>query len=340
MAVNVSIFQLKPGRQRLRCRVTGQRDTYRWIAGTRADAEAAAAVWRAEVEAHGHAPASPAITLGAWLGQLMALNTHLQPATRDFYDGLIKRHFSPISDRRIGRLTPADGVNFQRILLDAGAGAVTVRHCFRLARSALAEAARLRIIPANPFAVVRSVRGRPADVKVPGAAQFNRVMHAAEGRTGLLLRLALASGARRNELLALTWHHVDLAAGTLTIDGALLQRQGAITVKPPKTKAGRRTVTVPPAMSRNCASFAPKPANSRWRRGGRLAACQCWRTPMACRGGRRWRQPRPPSARWPELTCPARCMGCATRTPRRCDRLASTRARCSTGWAMAISARH
>ena len=266
MAVNVSIFQLKPGRQRLRCRVTGQRDTYRWIAGSHADALAAAAVWRAEVEAHGHAPASPAITLGAWIGQLMALNTHLQPATRDFYDGLIKRHFSAISDRRIGRLTPADGVNFQRILLDAGAGAVTVRHCFRLARSALAEAARLRIIPANPFAVVRSVRGRPADVKVPGAAQFNRVMHAAEGRTGLLLRLALASGARRNELLALTWHHVDLATGALTIDGALLQRHGVITVKATKTKAGRRTVTVPPAMVAELRQFRAE--------AGRLALAQ------------------------------------------------------------------
>jgi integrase len=248
MAVSVSIWQLKPGRFRLRCRVTGQRDAYRFVAGTRAEAEAAGAVWQAEIEAHGQAPASPTITLGGWLAQLMALNTHLQPGTRDLYDGLIRRHFSSISGRRIGRLTPADGVNFQRALLDDGCGAVTVRHCFRLARSALAEAARLRIIPANPFAEVRSVRGRPADVKVPSSAQFGGVMHAGDGRTGVLLRLALATGARRNELLRLTWHQVDLAAGTLTIDGALLQRQGVITEKATKTKAGRRTITVPPAM--------------------------------------------------------------------------------------------
>jgi integrase len=248
MAVSVSVWQLKPDRYRLRCRVTGQRDTYRFIAGTRAEADTAAGGWRAEVEAHGRAPASPSITLGAWMQQIMALATHLQPRTRDFYDGLISRHFAAISDRRIGRLTPADGVNFQRTLLDDGCGAVTVRHCFRLARSALAEAARLRIIPANPFAEVRSVRGRPADVKVPHAAQFAGVTHAADGRTGLLLRLALNSGARRNELLALTWHHIDLAAGTMTIGGALLQRQGVISVAATKTKAGRRTIALPPAM--------------------------------------------------------------------------------------------
>jgi hypothetical protein len=31
MAVNFSHYELKPGRWRLRCRVTGQRDTYRFL---------------------------------------------------------------------------------------------------------------------------------------------------------------------------------------------------------------------------------------------------------------------------------------------------------------------
>lgn len=264
MAVNVSLYELKPkpgkpGRWRLRCRVTGQRDTYRFLppASTRSDALAAAAAWRAEVTEHGRAPASPSITLGAWLDQLMTLATHLQPNTRDFYDGLIKRHFAPLAGRRIGQLTPADGLNFQRLLLDNRTGPVTVRHCFRLARWALAEAARLRIIPANPFATVRAVRGRPADVKVPGATQLRAIGATLDAtRVGLLLRLALASGARRSELLALTWQHIDLDGGTLQISGSLEQRGCApgnttgatIRVKPPKTQAGRRTVQLPPGM--------------------------------------------------------------------------------------------
>jgi integrase len=255
MAVNVSIWQLAPARWRLRCRVTRQKDRYRFVAGARTDAEAAAAAWLAEVEAHGLAPLSGTTTLGAWLAQLQTLRPDLQPRTRALYADLVRLYFGSIAGRRMVRLTPADGINFQRELLDRpsrrkghGLDPTTVRHCFVLAKWALGEAAKLRIIPNNPFAAVRAVRGPAPDVKVPGAGHMRAIAHAADGRTGLLLRLAIASGARRNELLALTWQHVDLAAGAIIIAGALEQLGGKIRVKAPKTRAGRRTVIVPPSI--------------------------------------------------------------------------------------------
>jgi integrase len=255
MAVSVTIWQLAPARFRLRCRITHQKDAYRFVAGSRADAEAGAAAWRAEVELHGLAPLSGTTTLGAWLAQLQTLRPDLQPRTRAFYADLVRLYFGSIAGRRMIRLTPADGVNFQRELLDRpgrrkgkGVDATTVRHCFKLAKWALGEAHRLRVIPSNPFADVRAVRGMAPDVKVPGRAHMRQIAHAADGRTGLLLRLAIASGARRNELLALTWQHVDLTEGAIAIEGALEQLGGEIRVKPPKTRAGRRTVILPPSM--------------------------------------------------------------------------------------------
>ena len=189
----------------------------------------------------------PDITLGAYLAKYQR-RTHLQPRTKAFYASLVRLHFASLADRQVRKLTPADGANFQRFLLDYDVGPVTVRHCFKLARSALNEAVREGIIPANPFALLRAPKGRPADVKVPGRGHMKAIDTAAEGRVGLLLRLALASGARRNELLALTWQHVDLTAGTIAIDGALEQLAGKIRVKPTKTRAGRRTIVLPPAM--------------------------------------------------------------------------------------------
>jgi integrase len=99
-------------------------------------------------------------------------------------------------------------------------------------------------------------------VKVPTAAQFAAITAAggttATGgstggrpggaRVGRLLRLALNSGARRNELLALTWQDIDLAAGTVTIAGSLLQRGGVICLTVTKTRAGKRTIALPPGM--------------------------------------------------------------------------------------------
>ena len=52
--------------------------------------------------------------------------------------------------------------------------------------------------------------------------------------------LTLVTGARRGELLALTWEDVDLAAGVLTIRRSMLQRSGKIIVKDTKTHQMRR----------------------------------------------------------------------------------------------------
>src|SRR5262249_47201726 len=64
----------------------------------------------------------------------------------------------------------------------------------------------------------------------------------------LLAVLALHTGARRNELLALRWQDVDLDAARLRIETALEQtRAHGIRVKAPKTRRGRRTISLPAA---------------------------------------------------------------------------------------------
>src|SRR5262249_39912528 len=58
--------------------------------------------------------------------------------------------------------------------------------------------------------------------------------------------LALATGMRRNEMLALRWQDVDLDAGRLTIERSLEQtRMHGIRIKSPKTRKGRRTISLP-----------------------------------------------------------------------------------------------
>src|SRR5262245_12437728 len=62
----------------------------------------------------------------------------------------------------------------------------------------------------------------------------------------LLASLALATGMRRNEMLALRWKDVDLDAGRLTIEQSLEQTTAhGIRIKAPKTRKGRRTISLP-----------------------------------------------------------------------------------------------
>ena len=62
----------------------------------------------------------------------------------------------------------------------------------------------------------------------------------------LLASLGLGTGMRRSEMLALRWQDIDLDAGRLTIERSLEQTTaGGVKPKTPKTRAGRRTISLP-----------------------------------------------------------------------------------------------
>jgi integrase len=89
-------------------------------------------------------------------------------------------------------------------------------------------------------------------VQIPRSDDVHTILARLRERRGRLLYsvavVALATGMRRGELCALRWKDVDLNSGKLSIERALEQtRQGGLRFKPPKTKHGRRTISLPPA---------------------------------------------------------------------------------------------
>jgi integrase len=60
-----------------------------------------------------------------------------------------------------------------------------------------------------------------------------------------LFALAVATGMRQGELLALQWPDVDFENNTVTVRRTVLRVKGRHVVKEPKTKASRRTIIVP-----------------------------------------------------------------------------------------------
>lgn len=57
--------------------------------------------------------------------------------------------------------------------------------------------------------------------------------------------LALATGMRRGELLALQWSDIDLDTATLRVERSLEETKAGLRIKPPKTKRGRRSIKLP-----------------------------------------------------------------------------------------------
>ena len=76
--------------------------------------------------------------------------------------------------------------------------------------------------------------------------QATRLMAAARGKpVYALLCVAIGSGCRQGELLALTWDDLDAKAGTLTVRKALSKTKAGYVVKPPKTGQSRRSIRLP-----------------------------------------------------------------------------------------------
>jgi integrase len=87
------------------------------------------------------------------------------------------------------------------------------------------------------------------DIHPLSTEQASRLLQVARGhRLETLIALALTTGMRRGELLALTWDDIDLVAGRVSIRRTV-NRYGAgagYVVSEPKTAKGRRSIVLPP----------------------------------------------------------------------------------------------
>jgi integrase len=268
---SITFTHILADRWRLRRLAPGVRAQYRTVIGTREDVEAAAAAWREKSARAASVRLAPSMHLAACVRGLIGRSTHLQPRSADWYTYVVDHYISPpppigedarrawgsfpydynLGSRPLHRVTANDAVDFQRHLLDRGLKPRTVAVAMRLCRWALAEAVTFGAITENPFARVRTIRG-PRVLRTIPAMRDLRAAQAdtwpCAGREGLLIRLGLATGARRNELLALTWGQVDIDAPRMTIACALEERRGVIRCKVPKTATSQRAIPLPPEL--------------------------------------------------------------------------------------------
>ena len=128
----------------------------------------------------------------------------------------------------------------------------TVLDAHRILGVALAHAKECGLIASNPVSDISQPKVKvQREMQILREGQPKRVLEALAGYNAELhaiVHLDLASGMRRGELLALAWPHVDLDRGTVRVERTLEQTKvGGLLFKEPKTKAGIRTITIPPA---------------------------------------------------------------------------------------------
>jgi integrase len=232
---------------------TGKRQTrYVTVNGTKKDAQRELTTLLAEVET-GTAVDPSKVTVSEYLHEWLVGGDGLSPKTLERYRQLAEQQIVPhLGATAVQKLRPAQIAEWHLALLKAGGAGGrplstrTVGHAHRVLHRALERAMRLEIVSRNVTRVIRPPAVEAAEVAILSAEQIAEVLSGLYGHWLYpIVTLALATGMRRGELCGLAWGAVDLEAGTVRVERSLEQTAAGLRFKSPKTRAGRRVISLP-----------------------------------------------------------------------------------------------
>lgn len=196
-------------------------DTTRWLASI--DDRLYAKLAAVEL-----APTRQSATIGAWLEQyLEEREGDLKPESlRKLEQTKVKllAHLDP--DTPLRKITHEDAAAWRRFLKDLGLSEAAIKTHSGNAKTMLAAAVRRKLIPENPFAMLKSGPTASRYTRYVTPDEIERVIHACpDAEWRLLFGLARYAGLRiPSESHPLTWADVDFERGRLTVRSPKTER--------------------------------------------------------------------------------------------------------------------
>jgi len=160
---------------------------------------------------------------------------------------LIKYIVTELGDDWLQKLTPQQVQAFYVKKLEGGLSSKVVHDIHGVLHLALKNTVRWGLVSRNVCDLVTAPRIVSREV-VPLTVEQARVLvkHVRGHRLELLLAMAVVTGMRRGELLALRWSDIDFVRGRLLVLHSVdfIVGYGYVEGKP-KTAAGKRTISLP-----------------------------------------------------------------------------------------------
>ena len=171
----------------------------------------------------------------------------LRASTYKSYDDIIRLHLIPDLGRiPLAKLAPADVQQFLNSKLASGLSPRRVQYLHAVLRRALVNAERWGLASRNVAKLVDPPRVPRHEIRPLTPEQARQLIEAAaDNRLRALWIVALGTGMRQGELLALLWEDVDLDVRRLTVRATLARVDGKLVRLEPKTERSRRTVALP-----------------------------------------------------------------------------------------------
>jgi integrase len=185
------------------------------------------------------------MTVGEYLARWLSHSVRdtVSQKTYERYESIVRVHLSPALGRiKLKALTPDHVRGLYREKLDSGLAPRSVLHIHRTLSKALKQPTDDGLIPRNAAASVKPPQARREEMQPLSRDQVRMFLDTVKGdRMEALYVLAVTSGLRQGELLALKWEDVDLEGTnpTLEVRRSLSETRGRRSFVTPKSGRGR-----------------------------------------------------------------------------------------------------
>jgi integrase len=182
--------------------------------------------------------------LDSWLPDI---KRRVSARTFESYEQILRGHIVPaLGNTALAKLTP---LQCQRYASGLELSPASIAKQVQILRQALERAVEWELLRRNPASRLRAPHSsQRAPIRALTDAEKQRLLAATKGSSihGIVL-LALATGMRRGELLALRWSDVDLTNGTIAVRRSVSETKTGVGAVPPKS--GRsRVIRIPASI--------------------------------------------------------------------------------------------
>ena len=234
--------------------ITGKRRTrYVTVRGKRQEAERELARLLNEMN-NGTLIEPSKLTVAEHIRAWLESANGLSPKTAERYRQLTEQQIIPhLGNVPLQKLRPAQVAAWHSTILKRGGengrplSARTVGHAHRVLRRGLQAAVETETLSRNVASSIRppKVEKREIEILKPGEIA-TLLAKLEEHELYPIATIAVCTGLRRGELLALRSCDVDLKGSVVKVERSLEESDKGLRIKPPKTQAGRRQVPLPP----------------------------------------------------------------------------------------------
>jgi integrase len=240
----------------------GRKTVYRSFKGTKREAAAELARLLAQAADGGHIDPSK-LTVAEHVRlrfEHWKATGVVSPGTAQRYEQLIEMHIVPhLGGRLLQKLNTRDIEAWHTALRvggrigrggrpdgESGLSPRTIGHAHKILSKALREGVRHELVLRNVCTTQPVPKVTADEMKILTPEQVAEFPALVEGHPITAIAVvALFTGLRRGELLALRWGNVDLDEEVIHVRESLEETKAGLRFKPPKSKAGTRSVTLP-----------------------------------------------------------------------------------------------